>query len=229
MQNELVSGFYTIRDAAGLIALDVAGFSEQSIRKHFGATRRYTASVISPRSIDGIVRDISFLDLIELRFIAHFRNAGVSGQSLRRVAERARELFGDRPFARNDIVWKTDGRRLFADAAADTGDRRLLELVDRQYQFEHIVESFLLEGLEWSPSNLAQRWRPREKEYERIIVDPRVSFGQPSLEESGISATTLFDAWIAEEGNVESVANWFDIGIEDVREAVRFHEELPYH
>lgn len=227
--NDLSSGFYTIQEASALIALDVAGFTTRAGRAYFHDTKLYSAAVQSERSVDGKVRDISFLDLIELRFIAHFRNLGVTSQALRRVSETARDIFGERPFARNDIKWRTDGQRLFVEAANETSDRRLLELSQRQYQIGFIVEEFLLKGVDWRADKYAQSWKPRLKEYDQIIVDPRVSFGEPSLENYGTGVRTLFDAWVAESGDHQAVAEWYEIPAELVQQAIAFHQELPYH
>ncbi len=228
MRNELVSGFYTLSDAANLIALDVVGMSAPALRRLFFPTRRYDVAVRSERAKSGHVRDISFLDLMELRFLSHFRKQGVSAQTLRKIASSMRELVGPHPFARKDILFRTDTRRVYAEIAERENDKRLLELLSRQYQLD-VIEQSLKQGANWDlATQYIDCWRPRESDYPSIVLDPRRSSGQPSLAASGIAVDTLVDAWNAEEGDSDAVASWFEISSEDVREAVRFRSELPY-
>lgn len=226
MQNILAQGFYTIKEAAAFIAMDVIGVTNASLRRAFQETKKYEAAVESERSYDGKVVDISFNDLLELRFISYFRNKGVTPQAIRKAAETAREEFGEYPFARRDVVFKQEGRKIFSEAALETGDKKFLDLVERQYTFD-LVQEFFEKGVSWSASTYAESWKPRPNEFSNIVIDPRIAFGRPSLEGSGISVDTLFEALEAEDGNYEAVADWYEIDSRQVREAVRFWDELP--
>lgn len=214
-----------MREAVGLIALDVPEITSSRLRPLFASTQAYPAAIISTRSYDGRVRDISFHDLIELRWIAHFRQQGITQQSIRLIGKRARELFGVRPFARGDIVWRTDGRRIYSSVASESGDRRLMELANKQYELD-VIEESLRVGLDWDANKFAISWRPNPKKFPLIIVDPRRAFGMPSVVNRGIAAETIFDAVKAENGNQKRVANWYGISAKEVRQAIDFQKQI---
>jgi uncharacterized protein (DUF433 family) len=221
----LDQGFYTMREAVGLIGLDVPGINSTRLRPLFDHTDKYPPAVESSRAYDGRVRDISFHDLIELRFVAHFRQQGISQQAIRAIARIARDLFGERPFARGDIRWRTDGKKIYSSAASETGDHRLLELLQKQYELA-VIEESLRTGIDWDAKKFARSWIPRPKALPLIIVDPRSSFGMPSIVGRGIAAETIFDAVKAERGNQRRVAGWYGLTLTEVRQAVRFHDGL---
>lgn len=227
MRNNLISGFYTLPEAANLLALDVVGVSVPALRRLFMPTARYEEAVRSQRVHQGRVRDISFLDLMELRWLAHFRNQGVSGQALRKMAAAAREMVGDHPFARCDVFYKTDLKTVYAEIAAQEGDKRLIELLSRQYELD-VIEESLKKGVQFNSSQYLDEWRPRPDEYPNIVINPRMSSGQPSLKDSGVSVDTIVDAWQAESGDANAVADWFEIPASEVMEAVKFRKELPH-
>lgn len=219
-------GFYTMREAVGLIGLDVPDVTSSRLRPLFGDTDIYPAAIDSSRSYGGRVRDISFHDLIELRFVAHFRMQGITQQAIRLIAKGARDMFGPRPFARGDIVWRTDGRRIYSSAANETGDTRLLNLISRQYELD-VIEDTLRKGLDWDAKQFVISWRPRPKRFPNIIVDPRMSFGMPTLVGRGISTEVIADAVRAEGGNKKRVAAWYGIPVSEVRQAASFQSQIP--
>lgn len=227
MKNKLTSGFYTLPEAANLLALDVVGVTVPALRRLFLPTKRYAAAIVSDRLSERWLRDISFLDLMELRWLTHFRHQGVSAQALRSMAEAARQMFGDHPFAKQGMFYVTDLKKVYAEIAEQEGDRRLIELLTKQYELD-VIEQSLEKGLRFDPNQYADEWRPRPVEYPRIVLNPRMSSGQPSLKDSGIAVDTIVDAWRAEEGDLDAVADWFEISAEDVSEAVRFRKELPH-
>lgn len=221
----LDQGFYTMREAVGLIGLDVPGINSTRLRPLFETTSNYPAAIESVRAYDGRVRDISFHDLIELRFVAHFREQGVTQQAIRAIARIARSLYGERPFARGDIRWRTDGKKIYSSAAGETGDSRLLELSRRQYELD-VIEESLRAGIDWDAHLFARSWTPRPKKFPNVIVDPRSSFGMPSILGRGIATETILDAVTAEDGNERRVAKWYGLSTTEVRQAVKFQNEL---
>lgn len=216
----LDAGFYTIQEAASLI-----GATDERVRAWLKPTPKYDPAVVSARVANGKVRDISFLDLIELNFVDHFRKQGVSLQTLRRVSAEARKEFGEHPFARNNIRYRTDRHKIYADVAEETGDRRLLELTQRQFEL-NVIEDLLLSGIDFDPeTQIAKLWRPR-KEFKHIVVDPKINFGRPSLAGFGVGTEAIHRLWIGESGNARAVADWFEIPKHLVEEALRFETDL---
>jgi hypothetical protein len=109
IDNALAQGFYTVSEAARLIEVGNAA------RIH-GRLKGYPNRQIGPlltRDYEPIEerQELSFLDLMEVRFVEHFRYHGVKMRPLRCAAERLREEFETQhPFA-------TDRVHLVADKA----------------------------------------------------------------------------------------------------------------
>lgn len=68
-------------------------------------------------------------------------------------------------------------------------------------------------------------WYPRKKLAPNIIIHPMFSFGRPTLVRSHIPAETLVDA-VRAEGSARTVAHLYEVPEKQVREAVRFYEDL---
>jgi hypothetical protein len=110
-------GLYTPRQVAKLVNLRLgSSFAPQRLSRWIRGYRRggrAYASVIQPDfAIDTGV--VSFVNVIELMFIAAFRHHDISLQVIRRAASEASARFGtDHPFAVKRF--RTDGRSIFAE------------------------------------------------------------------------------------------------------------------
>ena len=221
----LAGGFYTPAEAARLLGLSNTRTIVDWVKGRAGrgpvVQRQYEPI--------GGYQELGFLDLIEVRFIDQFRKQGYSLQSLRRAAEVARqELNTEHPFALYGVRFVGERKNLFLKVAKDVGDTKLLNLVTRQYAMYEVLEEVLQKGLTFDPlSGLATRWRPREKEFPKVVVDPTIAYGQPAVEAARLPTSTVFDAWKAEDGDYAAVADWFEIDETLVREAVEFELALP--
>ena len=168
-------------------------------------------------AMDGKVA-LGFLDLMEVRFISHFLQAGVQWKTLRMAAHRARsELHLDHPFAAR---FTTDGRAIFSETVTKTGDSRLRDLVDNQFAMFGILEPLLQEGIEFDSRGYARLWRPSKDEPD-VVLDPKRSFGRPIIDAASVPTRALFDAFRV-EGDIERVAHWHKVDPSFVREAVAF-------
>lgn len=163
---------------------------------------------------------LSFRDLLELRFVDAFIQAGVSWRTMRRAHGAAKEELGTtHPFCSNRI--STDGKNILMRQAEEDGDEALLNLVTKQREFTRIVQEFLKE-LEFSGDDII--WWPLGKE-RQIVVDPRRNFGQPTAARSGVPATTLARS-VKANSSVDEVARWYEVQRDEVRDAVAFEESL---
>jgi uncharacterized protein (DUF433 family) len=222
----LAGGFYTVREAARLLNISNAGI----ITAWLKGRGRSTSPVIQ-RQYDPIggKQELGFLDLIEVRFIEYFRKQGYSLQSLRKAAETARaELSCEHPFALYGTKFVAQRKNIFLTVAKAAGDTKLLNLVTRQYSMYVILEDVLARGLTFDPmSGLAMRWRPKEAEFPRVIVDPRIVYGQPAIESARVPTDAIFAMWKAEDGSFAAVADWYEIDEALAKEAVEFELALP--
>lgn len=166
---------------------------------------------------------LTFADLIEIRFLEAFRQHGVSTRALRIASQRAKELLGrHHPFSTQ--IFMSDGRTILAEITKETGDKVLLDIVNKQYVFEKVVASYLYLGLDFNDLKEPARWWPLGKDHS-VVIDPRRAFGAPIVAKAGIPTKILNSAMSAEK-SVEIVANWYGISIEEVRDAVQFETKL---
>ena len=172
-------------------------------------------------------RALSFFDLLEARLIKELRDMRISLQSIRIAADNARTLYGN---AANPFVFRrirTDGQSIFAEAARDSGDEELLDLVRRQQVFKSIIERTLIRDVELGTEGIAARWYPLQGT-KVVVVDPARSFGKPIINGSGVRTWTLYSAYLAEDKNESKVARTYRVSPSAVRQAVRFETSLAH-
>ncbi len=203
----LAHGFYTVSEAARLIAVGNA----QRIRGWLKGYPRRNAGPLLIRDFEPIGRkeELSFLDLMEVRFVEHFREAGVKARTLRRAAERLRKEFElPHPFANERVILIADQsdvlvERVFKASAEEQEDRRFLSFLTNNYVMYEAIKQSLIPGLRFDPaSRLVRSWKPRPDKFPKIIVDPNIAYGQPAVPE-GIPTGALYDAWVAEGEDFE--------------------------
>jgi uncharacterized protein (DUF433 family) len=90
-----------------------------------------------------------------------------------------------------------------------------------QHSFEFIL-SGLYEGLAWDESGEVLTWHPRSN---RVVLDPKRSFGEPIVEDEGVPTDILASAYVAEQ-SVGAVAKWYEVDPQSVRDAVEFELSL---
>lgn len=165
--------------------------------------------------------EIGFRDLIELRFVKAFIDAGVGLLAIRNCLEYARECVHDaHPFSTRRF--QTDGRTIFLESIERSGEPKLLDLKKRQYAFKQVIER-TFKDLDIEDDTVA-RWRPfRGKK--SIVIDPSRAFGQPIASQFGVPTVALAEA-VEAEGSVENVARIFEVPASVVRDAVNFEASL---
>ena len=192
-----------------------AGVSARSVSYwHFGGSRTGAALPGRPRR-----QDLSYLELVEVAFVATFRSLGVTLQRIRKAREYASQVLkSEYPFA--EYSWLTEGHQVLLDLRTVEGDAALGRLVaadsegqvawkdvvsDRFHQFDYDNGIALI----W---HLAGRISP-------VVIDPRVSFGAPSV--SGVSTWTLKGRWDAGEG-ISDIQDDFGLSEDEVRYGLLF-------
>jgi uncharacterized protein (DUF433 family) len=60
----------------------------------------------------------------------------------------------------------------------------------------------------------------------RVILDPNVCFGAPSLHNRSVRTSAIADFYHAERQSVDAAMSWFEIAREDVGAALRFEKSL---
>ena len=219
-------GFYTVREAARLLGID----RPDRIARWLTPPSSGSLPVILrdfPKV--GAQQELSFLDLVEVRFVEHFRQQKISLQALRKAAANARSALGvSHPFATSGVKFQTDRKRVFLETAKEAGDPHLLDLMTNQLVIYETIERVLERNLEFDLSGFARQWRPAPETAPNVVVSPVFAFGRPVISARRVPTGTLFQAWRAEAGDFEIVADWHGVHYEEVREAVEF-ELRPLH
>jgi hypothetical protein len=243
------SGLYTIAEAARL-----TGISEGRVRRWMrgytfqrrGEPRTSPPVVLGEyAATDSGTIALSFVDLIEVRFVDAFLKKGVKWPVLRKAHDKAaNELGVDHPFATRKF--STDGHTILTRI----GESAIIDIAGGQLGFYRILKRYLVKGLDFR-GQLAIRWWPLGKR-RSVVIDAARSFGQPIVSKEGVPTAVLHHAYLAESrakdslksdrklsGVVESVssaaehidaiervAKWYDVERHSVRAAVEYELQL---
>jgi uncharacterized protein (DUF433 family) len=165
--------------------------------------------------------EISFVDLIELRVVRALRGAGISLQAIRYAIEMAKSRFGiERPLSA--VQFKTDGTEVLMDAVEHDGE--LVSLSKKrpgQKVFARIVAQSV-RGLEFEGGRVS-RWRPEQAKH--VVIDPERSFGEPILDDYGVSTATLFRDFERFHDH-KYLSRLYEVDISQVKDAVGFEDGL---
>ena len=219
----LLAGFYSVREAARLLGIG----STTRVRGWLNGWPSSRAGPIIARDFLD-TPTVSFLDLMEIRFIDYFRGQNVPLQTLRRAAEQAREDWNtSHPFALSKAKYLTDRRKVFAQSAEAEGDETTWDLATNQYEMWEALEDAIARGVEFNPlTALAEKWHPLGGDFPHVVINPRFAFGHPVIGKRAVPTAALFAQYRAEGGNVMRVAKWFGVPRRDISEAVQFEIEM---
>lgn len=217
-------GIYSLADAARLTGVNaqrirrwVRGYEYQA--EDESRSQRPVWSGQLPTLDDEVA--LGFLDLMEVRFVKAFIDRGVSLQSVRRAAARAKAFFEtDHALCTNYFV--TDGRTILAEVGEAAGEQKLLDLVKNQYAFKRILKPYL-HGLEFDDDFVARWWPLGEQR--SVVLDPDRSFGAPIASRSGVPTAVLAKAYQRED-DLDRVARWYEVTKKEVKDAVQFETKL---
>lgn len=218
----LGKGIYTVPEAARLTGVS-AGRIHRWIKGQGPETKTPRPAPVLSQEIPDVegTKALSFRDLMEVRFIDAFLKHGVTWPALRSAAAVAAEILeSTHPFSTKKF--KTDGRTIFVEIAEKSGDPSLLDLVRRQYNIHAVVDPKLYEGLVFGVEGRAERWHPLWPD-KKVVVDPEISFGQPSISRGGIPTYVLAGA-VGAEGSLARVAQLYGVPTASVRAAVEYED-----
>jgi uncharacterized protein (DUF433 family) len=220
------SGIYTVAEASRLTGVDTRKIMRWL--RGYEYHNRTGAGAIGPvfhsdySAVKGKVA-LSFLDMVEVRFVASFRQHGVSWRAIRIASQKAAELLDTgHPFSMRKFL--TDGKTIIARIAEEQNDFELIDLVTDQYQFEKIITPLLYESLDFSKRDTATRWWPLGKK-RSIVIDPERSFGKPILDRYNIPTSTIAVSYIGNR-SYSKTAKWFEIDVHAVKDAVEFERKI---
>lgn len=224
-------GIYSVGEAARLLQVPSGKLRRWAEGYTFrrGQTRQSSPPVIAPEA-DWVCEApvLTFLDLIELGFVAMFRQEGVSLAVIRAAADRGASLFHtNHPFAVHRFT--TDGQTIFA-VLKKPGERPkgiswsdlVQDLETSQYVFGKFAEPFFRK-IKWGATKALQLW-PLGMD-KRVVLDPQRALGKPIDAPTGVPTSALFRA-IQSGESPAIVANWYEVPLEAVLQSVEYERSL---
>lgn len=221
-------GIYTIPEAARLTKVN-----PQRIKRWIdGYKYTYKDSLLKSepvfssefRKIDNIIA-LSFLDLIEIRFIDAFRKHNISMKAIRTAARKASELLkSSHPFASKRFYTVSPGKKTIFLEIEDNETRELIDLLKDQYVMDKIIRPFLHERLEFTPDNIACLWWPLGQDRD-VVIDPKRNFGQPIINTYNVPTSAIYNTFL-KENSLNDVADWYGVDKGSVSDAIEFEESL---
>lgn len=174
---------------------------------------------------------VTFLDFVQALAIRAIRSRHkITLTRIRQAVEIAQENNIQYPFAvahttylfsdqqdqgHGDIVLEIDGKLLQA-----SGTHR------KNYVMREIAELYMCDLHFDEQTGLANKYDAWvDQERGKIVMDPRVRFGEPYLETCGHTAETLWDAYQV-EGGITPAARAFDVEDSDIELALLFYDHL---
>ena len=215
--NQMIGlGIYTLQEAAL--------YSSVSSRKL--SRWLYGTSTLSPAIKSQLYeqRLVSFLDLIQSKAIAKARSLGLSMQRIRQAIDIVkREYQIEFPLAHQYALVEFGSELHIQDHLTDkitqlTGGQK------HQILMPKIVNQFI-QNLEFNTQDLAEKYIPFENNGIKIILNPKVQFGQPIVGNTGYRADILHKAYLA-ENSFRAAADEFAVEIEDIKTAVLYMDSL---
>lgn len=220
---------YTAAEAGRLVGLQpsrvrrwLRGYEYDVPERETSTTRRVRQVPVIHRGNAADTPYASFLDLVDLLFVKKFLDAGVSLQKLRRAMEEADQLIGGHHFAQRSFF--TDGRNIYMEVRG-RGDALLELLTGGQWVIAPVIKHLATEIKFHEATGFAERWFPLGPQG-RVVVDPRVSFGAPTIVDKGIETANVFDLYLAENERIDAVASWLSLEPREVQDAVAFESRL---
>ena len=217
----LEGGLYTIPTAARLLAT-----RNNKLRSWVeGYPSSDAKPILEPRLITLNIKPLlTFLDLIEAAWVSHFVRLGYSPQTIRKVANilRDRTQFAH-PFALKS-EFLADGKSIFEEIISEDGERRLLDLMSKNFTMKPIVEQSLFDQI-FYVEDVAAMFQP-SKQQRRVVLNPKVANGRPAIRDRWVPTRVLYEAFKAEDNDADAVADEFGVEVEDVEEAVAFERGL---
>jgi uncharacterized protein (DUF433 family) len=219
-------GLYLLPDAARYAQLD------PRMARRWAGGHRYQRAAVDVRGareapgvgltlppVDGEFY-VTFGDLLTLRLVRAFLDAGLGLPLIRRIAEVAAREFGTAtPFAGRRF--RTEGWR------AVRGFARRERVLASPRAFADVVEPGLFANVEWA-DDVPCRWWPLGRG-KAVVLDPETAFGEPRIDGSRVTTAVLGDAVRAEGGRdaaIRAVSRWYGVSVAQVRDAVEFEAAL---
>lgn len=206
-------GIYTLQEASLY-----GGVSSQKLSRWVWGTKQYEAV------IDAQLKDehlLTFHDLIQAKAVQVARDQPIPLKKIRQAIRTAQEKYGvELPLARkHKLLWFDGDLYIQLNSIFQvSGD------TPHQIGMREIIPPFA-KDLHFDKAGLAYMWTPFRKYRRRIVLNPKIQFGQPLVGDTGYRADVLANAYRIEQ-SVESVMEEYNVDREDVKIAAEYMAHL---
>lgn len=166
-------------------------------------------------------KPLSYMQLIEVAFVAFFRRLGISMQRIRKSKDYIAQNFAaEYPFVQ--YRFKTEGHHILMEylklEPSREFDKNNLIVTDSNGQLAWgIVISEKFAEFEYE-HELALRWHPAGTA-SAVLIDPRIAFGAPMV--SGVPTWAIRGRWIAGE-TIEEIEDDFSLDRKFIIDGLNF-------
>jgi uncharacterized protein (DUF433 family)/DNA-binding transcriptional MerR regulator len=164
----------------------------------------------------------SFNDLVDLLFIKHFLDYGLSLQKLREAFKEAEQILGTAHFVHQSFF--TDGKNICLKVK-EKGNAILQLLSGGQWVIKEFIEQLAHQIVFDDATKLARRWFPPEGD-QLVVLDPLISFGKPTIWKKGITTENVYSLYVAEGEKEKPVCDWMGLEPKEVIAAAKFESRL---
>jgi uncharacterized protein (DUF433 family) len=163
--------------------------------------------------------DYSFSDLVSLFVVRELLRLGPPPHEIRSAEAWLRRRWNtDRPFALEDIVLVTDGRRIFVDDEDTEAEQMEDAGAHGQQTFRAPIQQYL-KSVTYRGGAAAQ-WHP----VDYVVLDPEVQFGEPVI--AGTRLLTSEMAVQADRLGTAKAASTFGVEPQALQSALTFERRL---
>ena len=219
IERPIHSGVYSVVDAVALIqatSLKPHPPSEGVTTRHLfrwvrdGLTGQYLTGLRGERVA------LTFLDLVSLRMIAVFRAHGVTSLEIRKAHHELAARGSSHPFAMEPL-W-ISGLHIYIR------ENSIPIAITKNWQSAfNFVELFVgpMHNMAFGENKLPTKWEPQKG----IVLDPKISFGEPCLKGTRIATQVLWS--LVEAGDPPGrVALAYQLPTEQVEAAIAWENQL---
>ena len=216
-------GIYSISEVSKYTGIDSRKIRRWTNGYKTNLSRAYESIYIHDYDSINEKTSLSFLDLVEIRFIDAFHKHGVSWKAIRIASEKAKEIIGkDHPFSTRKFY--TDKRNILTRIAISEKQNELLDLVHSQFELDEILQPCLFEGIDFADVDIASRWYPIGRD-NPIIIDPSYNFGRPVINDVFVDTKLLFDMYKSKK-TIEEISMWYEIDCNLIQSAINYETQL---
>lgn len=213
------TGLYTLRETA-----KYARMSHTTLSRWLKGSS--SCERVFPLEETKIITFADFMQVLAVRNLRVLYNVPL--QKIREAVDRASKEYGiDYPFARKHTTYLFD-RDIWIKPEGVKESDFLVQVSGKSHgqpALTPVIERFLVDVFYDEKTGLANRYKAFERNNHQIVMNPKVRFGEPILDNSGYTPGAIFEA-AKTEGSVEAAARMYGLSREQVEVCIDYFDYL---